>query len=111
MAAGRRHRPGGGRNVTDIWGLNDEGSEIDRARDIAAASLGYDGNVTVRLSGGDGEVVLVAGGRARDGGQRSEGFHRELIRVIAELSDAAGTFLVRATRDETRGWQWVAEPL
>jgi hypothetical protein len=50
--------------VTDIWVLNDDGSEIVRARDIAAASFGYDGNVTVRLSGGDGEVVLVAGGRA-----------------------------------------------
>lgn len=97
--------------MTDIWVLNDDGSEIVRARDIAAASLDYDGNVTVRLSGGDGEVVLVAGARARDDGQRSEGFHRELIRVVAELSDAAGTFLVRAVHDETRGWQWVAEPL
>ena len=33
------------------------------------------------------------------------------IRVIAELSDAAGTFLVRAVHDETRGWQWVTESL
>ena len=97
--------------MTDIWVLNDDGSEIVRARDIAAAGLGYDGNVTVRLSGGDGEVVLVAGDRARDDGQRSEGFHRELIRVMAELSDATGTLLVRSVRDETRGWQWVAEPL
>jgi hypothetical protein len=38
-------------------------------------------------------------------------FHRQLIRVIAELSDAAGAFLVRAAHDETRGWQWVSEPL
>ena len=29
----------------------------------------------------------------------------------AELSDAPGTFLVRAVHDETRGWQWVTEPL
>ena len=25
--------------------------------------------------------------------------------------DAAGTFLVRAVHDKTRGWQWVAELL
>ena len=31
--------------------------------------------------------------------------------VIAELSDAAGAFLVRAAHDETRGWRWVSEPL
>lgn len=97
--------------MTDIWVLNGDGSEIVRARDIAAASLDYDGTVTVRLAGGDGEVVLVAGAGARDDGQRSQGFHRELIRVIAELSDAAGTFLVRAVHDEARGWQWVTEPL
>jgi hypothetical protein len=38
-------------------------------------------------------------------------FHRQLIRVIAELSDAAGAFLVRAVHDEARGWQWASEPL
>jgi len=27
------------------------------------------------------------------------------------LSDAAGIFLVRAVHHETRGWQWVSEPL
>jgi hypothetical protein len=27
------------------------------------------------------------------------------------LSDAAGAFQVRAVHDETRGWQWVSEPL
>ena len=43
--------------------------------------------------------------------RRPEDFHRQLIRVIAELSDAAGAFLVRAVHDETRGWQWVSEPL
>jgi DNA-directed RNA polymerase specialized sigma subunit len=32
-------------------------------------------------------------------------------RIIAELSDAARPFLVRAVHHETRGWQWVSEPL
>jgi hypothetical protein len=35
----------------------------------------------------------------------------QLVRVIAELSDAAGIFLVRTVYHETRGWQWVSEPL
>ena len=44
----------------DVWVANDEGSEIVRARDIASATLDYDGNVTVRLSGGDGTAVTIA---------------------------------------------------
>jgi len=101
-------------DVTDVWVANDEGTEIIRARDIAGASLDYDGNVTVRLTGADGAdgaVVTIAGHRAHHEENRPDEFHRQLIRVIAELSDAAGAFLVRAAHDETRGWQWVTGPL
>jgi hypothetical protein len=35
--------------VTDVWVANDEGTEIIRARDIAMASLDYDGNVIVTI--------------------------------------------------------------
>ena len=97
--------------VTDVWIANDEGTEIVRARDIVGASLDYDGNVTVRLVSGHGEVVTIAGHRTHDEEHRPDDFHRQLIRVIAELSDAAGAFLVRAAHHETRGWQWVSEPL
>ena len=98
-------------DVTDVWVANDEGTEIIRARDIAGASLDYDGNVTVRLVGGHGEVVTIAGHRTHHEEHRPDDFHRQLIRIIAELSDAAGAFLVRAVHDETRGWQWVSGPL
>jgi hypothetical protein len=98
-------------NANDIWVANDDGSEIIRARDITAATLDYDGNVTVRLAGGDGAVVTVAGHRAHHEEHRPGDFHRQLIRVVAELSDAAGAFLVRAVYDETRGWHWVSEQL
>jgi hypothetical protein len=98
-------------NAKDVWVANDEGSEIIRAGEIAAATLDYDGNVTVRLAGGDGAVVTVAGHRAHRDEPRPGDFHRQLIRVVAELSDAAGAFLVRAVHDETRGWQWVSEQL
>ncbi|MGH3188602.1 MAG: hypothetical protein ACRDPY_20365 [Streptosporangiaceae bacterium] len=97
--------------MTDVWVVNDEGNEIVRARDIAAAGLDYDGSVTVRLAGADGAVVTLAGHRAHRDEHRPDDFHRRLLRVIAELSDAAGTFLVRAAHDETRGWQWITEPL
>jgi hypothetical protein len=98
-------------DITDVWVANDAGTEILRARDIAGASLDLNGNVTVRLAGADGAVVTIAGRRAHDEGDRPDDFHRQLIRVIAELSDAAGAFLVRAVHHEIRGWQWVSEPL
>jgi hypothetical protein len=97
--------------VTDVWVVNDDGTEIVRARDIVVACLDYDGNVTVRVAGGDGAVVTIVGHRAHHDEHRPDEFHRQLIRIVAELSDAAGAFLVRAVHDETRGWQWVAEPL
>jgi hypothetical protein len=97
--------------VTDVWIANDEGTEIVRARDITAASLDYNGNVNVRLAGADGTVVTVVAHRAHHEECRPDDLHRQLIRVIAELSDAAGAFLVRAVHDEARGWQWVTESL
>jgi hypothetical protein len=97
--------------ATDVWVANDEGTEIIRARDIAGASLDYDGNVTVRLTGGEGAVVTIAGHRTHHEEHRPDDFHRQLVRVVAELSDAAGPFLVRAVHDETRGWRWISEPL
>jgi hypothetical protein len=98
-------------SVTDVWVANDEGTEIVRARDIAGVSLDYDGNVTVRLSGADGTVVTIAGHRAHHEKNRPDDFHRQMIHIIAQLSDASGSFLVRAAHHETRGWQWVSEPL
>ena len=98
-------------DVTDVWVANDEGTEIVRARDISGASLDYDGNVAVRLISGEGAAVTIAGHRAHHEEHRPDDFHRQLIRVVAELSDAAGAFLVRPAYHETRGWQWVSEPL
>ena len=88
-------------DATDVWVANDEGTEIIRARDIAGASLDYDGNVTVRLTGGDGAVVTIAGHRMQQQEHRPDDFHRQLVRVVAELSDAAGSFLVRPVCADT----------
>ncbi|HXC81602.1 MAG TPA: hypothetical protein VNV62_07080 [Trebonia sp.] len=95
----------------DVWIANDEGSEIVRARDVASATRDYDGNVTVRLTGSESAVVTVCGHRAQGDEQRPDDFHRQLIRVVTELSDAAGAFLVRAVHDERQGWHWVSEQL
>jgi hypothetical protein len=97
--------------MAHVWIANHEGTEIIRARDITGASLDYDGNVAVRLAGGDGGVVTVAGHRGHHEDHRPDDFHRQLIRFIAELSDAAGAFLVRAKYDETLGWAWISESL
>ena len=97
--------------MTDVWVANDQGTEIVRARDIAVVSLDYNGNVNVRLAGVEGVVVEVVAHRAHHEERRPDDFHLQLIRVTAELSDAAGTFLVRAVHDETLGWQGVTEPL
>jgi hypothetical protein len=97
--------------VTDVWIANDEGTELVRARDITVATLDYNGNVTVRLAGADGAVVTLVAHRAHHEEHRPGDLHRQLIRVLAELSDAAGAFLVHAVYDERCGWQWVTEPL
>ena len=97
--------------MTDVWVANDQGDEIARARDIAVVSLDYNGNVNVRLAGVDGPVMMIVAHRANHEERRPDDFHRQLVRVVAELSDAAGTFLVRPVHDEMRGWQWVTESL
>jgi hypothetical protein len=97
--------------VTNVWVANDDGTEIVRARDISVANLDYNGNVKVRLAGADGAVVTLVAHRAHHEEHRPGDLHRQLVRVIAELSDATETFLVRAVHDGTRGWQWVTEPL
>jgi hypothetical protein len=97
--------------MADVWIANDEGTELIRARDIAGASLDYDGNVTVRLAGGDGGVVTVAGHRAHHEEQRPDDFHRQMLHVVTELSDVTGAFLVRAEHHETHGWLWTSELL
>jgi hypothetical protein len=95
--------------LTNVWVANEEGTEIVRARDISGAGLDYDGNVTVRLL--DGGAVTIAGHRTHHEEQRPDDFHRQLIRAVAQLSDAAGAFMVRPVHHESRGWHWVSEPL
>jgi hypothetical protein len=93
----------------DVWVAKDDGGDIIRAAAIAAVGRDYNGNITVRLSGGE-HLTLVLD-HAQDHTHTPPDFHRQLIKVIAELSDAAGPAIVRPAQDPDRGWRWITERL
>jgi hypothetical protein len=96
----------------DVWVAKDDGSEIVRAGAIAAVGRDYNGTVTARLSGGgEGSAVTLVAVAPHQGKHTPDGFHRQLIQVVAQLSDAAGAALVRPVWDEPHGWHRVTEPL
>jgi hypothetical protein len=98
-------------DAPDVWVANNDGTDIVRARDISGVVLDYDGNVAVRLAGVDSVFVTLVAHRAHHDEQQPRDLHRQLIRVIAELSDSSGGHLVRPVHDASLGWKWVVEPL
>ena len=98
-------------DAPDIWVAKDDGSDIVRAAAIIGVGIDYNGNVTARLGDGDGTVVTLADPGRQHDAHPAEDFHRQLIRILAQLSDASGAFLVRPARDEVRGWHWITESL
>ena len=98
-------------DVPDVWVANDDGTDFIRARDITSVGLDYDGNVTARLAGREGPVVTLVAHRTHHNEQKPGDLHRQLIQLVAELSDSSGAHLVRPVHSESRGWQWVSEPL
>jgi hypothetical protein len=95
----------------DVWVAGEDGSNIVRAAAIVGVGIDHDGNITARLGHGEGEIVILADRGKGDGAHPADDFHRQLISIIAQLSDASGAFLVRPVHDEARGWRWVTEPL
>jgi hypothetical protein len=96
---------------TDVWVAKDDGSDLIRAAAIVSVGIDYNGNITARIGSSDGMIVTLADPGRQRGEHPADDFHRQLIRIIAQLSDASGSFLVRPVYDEARGWQWVTEPL
>jgi len=97
-----------------VWVARDDGSDVVRAEAIVRVGIDYNGTVTAQLGDGDGSVVtLVASGnqQAQQAEQAPDDFHRQLIRALAQLSDAAGAFIVRPVYDEEQGWRWINDPL
>jgi hypothetical protein len=100
-----------GMEAPELWVANDDGTEIIRARDIAAVVLDYDGNVTARLVGHEGVVVTLVAHRTHLDEHRPGDLHRQLLRIVAELSDSSAAQLVRPVHDQKRGWEWISELL
>ncbi len=95
-------------SVAEVWVAKDDGSDIVRVAAIAAVGRDYDGNVTVRLSGGEQTVVTLL---AHHGPPTPSDFHLQLLRMIAQVSDTAQSAIIRPVHDELRGWQWESGPL
>lgn len=93
----------------DVWVAKDDGSDIVRAAAIAAVGRDYNGNVTARLVGVEGSAVTLVAHDQHEGEHTPGDFHRQLIAVVARLSDAAGTVVVRPAYDEPDGWHWVTD--
>jgi hypothetical protein len=98
-------------DVAHVWVAKDDGTDIVRAEEIARVGIDYDGTITAQLTSGDGATVTLVEPSTQHGQHTPDDFHRQLIRVLAELSDAAGAFLVRPVCDEQHGWRWNTEAL
>lgn len=96
--------------AAEIWVAKDDGTELVRARTIAAVSRDYTGTVSVRLSGGEQSAVTLVTVVSPQGKHTPDDFHRQLIRTVAQLADAAQAAVVRPVWDE-QGWIWATEPL
>ena len=94
-----------------VWVARADGSDIVRAEAIVGVGVDLHGNITARVAGGDGAAVTLVVSGTQIGPHIPEGFHRELIRILAELSDAAGAFIIRPIFDQPHGWRWINEPL
>jgi hypothetical protein len=95
--------------ASDLWVANGEGTEIIRAREIAAVSLDYNGNVTARLVGYNSTVVTLVAHRTGLDENKPGDLHRQVLRAVAQIGDSSGAHLVRPVHDQPHGWQWVSE--
>jgi hypothetical protein len=98
-------------DAPDVWVAGDDGCNIVRAAAIVGVGIDHDGSIVARLGHGEGGSVILANPGQGDGAHPADDFHRQLISIIAQLSDASGAFLVRPAHDEASGWRWVTEPL
>jgi len=95
----------------DVWIARDDGSDIIRAATVASVGRDYNGNITARLSGCDQAAVTLVADHGHDHGRTPDDFHRQLLKVISELSDGREAAIVRPVHEPDRGWRWVSERL
>jgi hypothetical protein len=94
----------------EVWVAKDDGSELVRAEAIAAVGRDYTGTVTVRLTGAEGAAVTLVTVVSHEGKHTPDDFHRQLVRVVAQLADTAQATVVSPVWDD-HGWRWATEPL
>lgn len=94
-----------------VWVAKDDGSDIIRAEVIAGVGRDYNGNITVRLAGGEGSTVTLVVPSRSGGVQTPADFHRQLLRILAGLAHAPDAIVIRPSCDDQRAWRWVTEPL
>lgn len=95
-------------SAAELWVAKDDGSDIVRVAAIAAVGRDYNGNVTVRLSGGEQAVVTLV---ANHGPPTPDDFHLQLLRMISQLADTAQSAIIRPLHDELGDWNWRSGPL
>ncbi|SFO35348.1 MULTISPECIES: hypothetical protein [Actinomadura] len=94
--------------VAEVWVEAGGGRDMVRADAIVMLRLDDTGRLTAQLR--DDAKVSVTLLKGSSGAHPPDDFHRQLIRVVAELADSSGAQLVRA-RHEGGAWRWISEPL
>jgi hypothetical protein len=94
-------------DAPELWVANDDGTDLIRAREIAAVGLDYDGNVTARLAGHDSMVVTLVAHRTHRDEHKPGDLHCQLLRVMAELGDSSAA---RVWPTSPAAGEWVSEP-
>ncbi|MGP4022612.1 hypothetical protein [Actinomadura sp. 3N407] len=97
-----------GATTSQVWIEAGEGCDFVRADAIVMVRLDKTGRLTAQLR--DEAKVSVMLLEGSPGAHPPGDFHRQLIRMIAELADSNSAQLVGA-RHEGGAWRWVSEPL
>jgi hypothetical protein len=91
----------------EIWIATSDGLNVIRADAIVVVRIDG-GRLSAQLHDEAKVSVTLVDGTA--GPHPPADFHRDLIRVIAELADTSEAHLVRPLCDD-RGWRWTTEPI
>ncbi|MDL4813739.1 hypothetical protein [Actinomadura opuntiae] len=94
--------------MPEVWIAAADGDLI-RADAIVILRLDKTGRLTVQLRDEAKVSVSLLEGSA-GGGNPPADFHRQLIRMIAEVADS-GSAQVISARHVDGGWRWISEPL
>src|SRR5260370_34815099 len=93
-------------SAPDVWVAKEDGSDIVGAASIAGVGRDYNGNITARLAGGERAALTLVFPDADDGTHTPDDFHRQLLQVVAELSDSSEAGIVWPALCDPHGGGW-----